>query len=506
MKNKKGFTLIELLTIIIILGIIAVITVPRILNIIDESKKGTLVDSTYGYVNAVERHFVANSLDDSGSELPTGTFSISELENTISISGKKPTDGWVMLENGTVIDYSLQFDEYAVNYDKVKNIAVAEKGELALAASTIEGKELNTKMKRLAGDADADYNTENTTITAFKHSETKPDIDSMTSDNIITQEGSKYPLYIWFDNGTIYWWSEDNNPSLNSNLLALFAYCINLTDVSGLKDFNTSKVTNMKGIFYECNNLSDISALSNWNTSNVTNMSAMFYKCSNLSDISALSNWNTSNVTNMQSLFNQCNSITDISALSNWNTSKVTNMGTMFQNVLMTSLEPLRKWDTSKVTDMSYMFGGAKEKQFTTLEPLKNWNVSNVIYMNTMFSNVKRITTLEGLENWNVSNVETMGGMFQTATSLTNISAISNWNISKVNNFGFPEGASEAAQTKKIGMFSGCTSLTNSSPINNWNINPSADFKNMFYNTPSHPEFTKVSGTWDSEGTFTPAN
>ena len=43
MKNKKGFTLIELLAIIVILAIIAVITTPIILNIIENAKKGAFI-------------------------------------------------------------------------------------------------------------------------------------------------------------------------------------------------------------------------------------------------------------------------------------------------------------------------------------------------------------------------------------------------------------------------------------------------------------------------------
>ena len=47
--------------------------------------------------------------------------------------------------------------------------------------------------------------------------------------------------------------------------------------------------------------------------------------------------------------------------------------------------------------------------------------------------------------------------------------------------------------------------LTDASAINNWNIQRNAVFIKMFGGgTKTHPQFTKVSGTWDSEGTFIP--
>lgn len=39
---KKGFTLIELLAVILLLGVIAVIAIPIVSNVLDESKKGSL--------------------------------------------------------------------------------------------------------------------------------------------------------------------------------------------------------------------------------------------------------------------------------------------------------------------------------------------------------------------------------------------------------------------------------------------------------------------------------
>ena len=95
------------------------------------------------------------------------------------------------------------------------------------------------------------------------------------------------------------------------------------------------------------------------------------------------------------------------------------------------------------------------------LSPITNWNVSKVTDMSSMFSYCK-IDNLNPISNWNVSNVTSVREMFQ-GNPITDASGINNWDISKVTNFN--------------SMFSGCS---------------------------THPEFTKVAGTWDDNGTFTP--
>ena len=56
-------------------------------------------------------------------------------------------------------------------------------------------------------------------------------------------------------------------------------------------------------------------------------------------------------------------------------------------------------------------------------------------------------------------------------------------------------------------MFAGCEKLTDASPINDLDITAAnkRNFDQMFFDCPSHPEFSKRAGTWDEEsGTFTP--
>ena len=54
MRNKKAFTLIELLAVIIILGILAVLIAPKVVNMINESEKSANMTSAQNIVKAAE--------------------------------------------------------------------------------------------------------------------------------------------------------------------------------------------------------------------------------------------------------------------------------------------------------------------------------------------------------------------------------------------------------------------------------------------------------------------
>ena len=130
MKNKKGFTLIELLTIIIILAIIAVITVPIILNIIDNSKKGAVMDSAHGYILSIKHFYYGNQTIDSEFEFDEKVYTVPELRSLgLSVNGKEPGgNSWVeMSDIGDVARGCLQYDSYKViiNEDDVGSV---EKG------------------------------------------------------------------------------------------------------------------------------------------------------------------------------------------------------------------------------------------------------------------------------------------------------------------------------------------------------------------------------------------
>lgn len=351
------------------------------------------------------------------------------------------------------------------------------------------GTNVITKMHTLAKDGEVMFNDTagaNLSINEIKKYEGTPDLTKMTETNIVSwtegykafeQEPDKYrnivpegykicPIYMWFEEnegtekrnfsgklgtvggsndhevktGTIYWWSESKNVYLNPDSSYMFSYLPYLTNISGLQTLKTTFVTNMSSIL-------------DWSTAN-------------LQDVNALRDWDTTNVENMEKLlyaWNMNSRKLDINGLKNWNTSNVKNMNSMFIGTGIENTEPLRSWNTSKVTNMRYMFGDN--------------------------DNGGTLNNLDGISNWDVSKVTNMEGMF-CLCPIEDLNSISNWNINTVDNMSF--------------MFNMCQNLTDASGINNWNIKSECNFTNMFSNCSTHPNFTKITGTWDENGTFIP--
>ena len=124
---KKGFTFVELLAVIIILVVIALITTPIIVNIIETSRKGTATTSTLGYIRAVEKYYLDNL--GSNKALETGTdLEVTGLNGKFKTTGQLPTDGTLRIdEDGLVEKATLCVGNYYISYDGAD--AVIEKGK-----------------------------------------------------------------------------------------------------------------------------------------------------------------------------------------------------------------------------------------------------------------------------------------------------------------------------------------------------------------------------------------
>ena len=350
------------------------------------------------------------------------------------------------------------------------------------------GSNVNIKMKQLAGgDSNTTSNTNNTNITAIRYSNTPPTASNMTSEHVVSI--STTPIYMWYENGVIYWWSEDKHPSLNSDASSMFRTMSNLTDISGLQSMDASTATNMQTMFTDDESLTSVDALVNWNTSNVTNLLGTF-GCNNnctLSNVDGLSNWNVSSVTTMGVMLQNQFALSDISGLTNWNTTNVTTLNTLFYNCSsLTNLNALSKWNVSNVTNMQGIFGINNEfldkPKLTDISGIRNWNVSKVQNMQSILQNQVKLVDFSPLTNWDTSSVTNMAGIFIRCYEMNNANFLVIWNISNVTNLG--------------ALFQYCTKLT-SIDLSKWNTSNVTNMSEMFEGN-ANLEHIYVSDLWST--------
>ena len=135
-NNSKGFTLIELLAVIVILAIIALITTPVILNVIEDARKNAAVDKAWGTIDAVRVSFAQAQVDSSAVGIPytvnfpkgankgsTGDYGTNSdgsgyglgyiNDRPVQASGEMPQGGYVTIrDDGSIVAYQLKFGNY----------------------------------------------------------------------------------------------------------------------------------------------------------------------------------------------------------------------------------------------------------------------------------------------------------------------------------------------------------------------------------------------------------
>ncbi len=100
MKKTKGFTLIELVMIIVILGILAVVAIPRFVDLSSDAEEAAEQGVVGGVMAGITTYFAEfrnwpNSLDDS---LTVGSHATDECEgcfNSILAQGGVSGGGWL---------------------------------------------------------------------------------------------------------------------------------------------------------------------------------------------------------------------------------------------------------------------------------------------------------------------------------------------------------------------------------------------------------------------------
>ena len=387
------------------------------------------------------------------------------------------------------------------------------KEEIAAVLNT--GRNINVALKKLSGQTSANYNTDNTTITAVKPASTMSSAQQASA-SVISVADSPVPIYAWFDNtdGIIYIYSEADKIKAGTDLSDSFYNFKNLNDISALSSWDTSSVTTMSSMFSGASSLTNIDALSGWDTSSVTSMKQMFFVASSLTNIDGAAGWDTSSVTTMSSMFSYASSLTNIDALSNWDTSSVTTMSSMFYYASsLANIDALTDWDTSSVIDMQQMFYYATS--LTDIDGASGWDTSKVTYMRSMFQGASSLTNIDGASNWDTSSVTDMRSMFYGASSLTNIDGASDWDTSSVTNMDsmfsrayslMDIDALSDWNTSKVtymsSMFSVASSLTNIDGASDWDTSSVTNMGYMFSEASNLTDIDGAAG-WDTSSVTT---
>ena len=106
--KKRGFTLVELLAVIVVIGLILVIVVPRVLKNIDEEKKSTFISSAkalirkveYDYMDKEDFDYVAlktfniNDISMSNYDIDNSTIKMKDGDIYIKLIGKEKFEGY----------------------------------------------------------------------------------------------------------------------------------------------------------------------------------------------------------------------------------------------------------------------------------------------------------------------------------------------------------------------------------------------------------------------------
>lgn len=116
---NRGFTLLETLTVIVILGVLSVLAVPKVIDIVNTSEEKVALNSAKQYIQAVNKYLVENDFQKAGTyNVAEANKEMSPLNNLVEVSGNLPTGNTVSIDdNYTTINAVLIFGKYKIKYD-----------------------------------------------------------------------------------------------------------------------------------------------------------------------------------------------------------------------------------------------------------------------------------------------------------------------------------------------------------------------------------------------------
>ena len=134
LKSNKAFTLVELLAVIIIIGLIAVITLPKISDSLEESKKNLSKTSAQGYAKTIDEYVLKKQMNKEKINL-NGEYNIDEngnlynsfVEYNLEYKGQKPKSGTLTFFDNELQSGCITINKYKVTIENGEVVS-SEKG------------------------------------------------------------------------------------------------------------------------------------------------------------------------------------------------------------------------------------------------------------------------------------------------------------------------------------------------------------------------------------------
>ena len=315
-------------------------------------------------------------------------------ENTFTKEGYIFT-GWNTTADGNGETYS---DKQSISI--TKNITLYAQWREAIITELKTGQTINNKMKSLAGSLN--------NIIYIKKANSIEEQLKIESNNI-AKNTSLPPVYMWYESGNIWYYTDADEIYLNSEASYMFN---NITKVKHIDlYFKTNNATTTKQMFYNCNALESID-VSKFNTANVNDMSSMFGNCYKLEKLD-LGNFDTAKVTNTNNMFNGSNNIKELNVTS-FNTEKLNTMSRMFSSMKSLKELDVSSFNTSKVTNMEKCFDNMFE--LTTIYASSSFVTTSATTSGKMFINDSKLVGGNGTK-YNSSYVDKTYAVIDSATT-----------------------------------------------------------------------------------------
>ena len=202
----------------------------------------------------------------------------------------------------------------------------------AKTAKFISGPLFNKAIKELANPTlnDVTYETVDGNITSIQKYSGTPSQATLANAEVVSTQDSDYDIYVWYENGIIYYYSEAGKLYVNADATYMFNRLYNVTRID-LINMDTSNTTNMGAMFYYCPKLTNLD-ISKFDTGKVANMASMFSAVSMIEQLD-VSNFDTSSLLNASYMFANCSKLVSID-MSNFDLNNITVVSYIFADDL----------------------------------------------------------------------------------------------------------------------------------------------------------------------------